>query len=159
MKCEKIIINYLEQEDCRYPSLMARFHMILCSSCREEIHKLRDNFIDARMSSPYTMPVNLVDSIMRKIYNSGHVSENDIIAEENISPSKWFYSGVILFASIILLSYSDSLTWLKGYFGSALEIPLNIVLGLIITVYAASYIGTHLDGVKKFAEFINSKIN
>jgi hypothetical protein len=108
---------------------------------------------------PFQMTGDLSNAVIRKIYNSNQLYGTNADFEKNISPSKWFYSGVILFASIMLVSYSESFISLRKHLGSSLEIPLNIVLGLIITVYAASYIATHLEALKKFAEFINNKIH
>ncbi len=153
MKCERVIQSFLKQDDCRYPSILIRLHITFCSACREEIRNLQKIFVSVHKASPFAMPEDLSDEIMRRIFKSGPMFEN------NISSSKWFYTGVILFASIILVSYSDSFIWLREHFGRELEIPLNIVLGLAITSYAASYIGTHIEGVKKFAEFISHKIN
>jgi hypothetical protein len=159
MKCEKIIHSYLEQEESRYPSLRVRLHLLLCSSCREEVRGLQKVFVSARVMVPFQMTGDLSNAVIRKIYNSNQMYGTNADFEKNISPSKWFYSGVILFASIMLVSYSESFISLRKHLGSSLEIPLNIVLGLIITVYAASYIATHLEALKKFAEFINNKIH
>jgi hypothetical protein len=159
MKCEKIIQDFLQQEECRYPSFMIRMHTILCSSCRKEIRRLQKIFTNARSVSPFVIPGDMSNLVMRKIFNSDSMIRDNAVFSRNISPSKWFYSGAILFSSIILVSYSESFSRLKVSLGSAIEIPLNIVLGLAITIYAASYIGTHIEELKRIAEFINHKMH
>jgi hypothetical protein len=153
MKCEKIIASFLNQDDSRYPVFFIRLHIAFCSRCRNEIKALQNAFIRATTASPFSMPLDLSDPIMRRIFKS------DVIYEKNISSAKWLFSGVIIFASIFMLSYSESFIWLREYFGRGLEIPLHIVLGLVITFYAALYIGTHIDDMKKFAKFIENRIH
>jgi hypothetical protein len=153
MKCDKAIQNFLEQEDCLYIPFRVRWHALLCSECREEIQSLKKIFTKAQNSYCFPMPEDLSGIIMEKI------TESNIIYEGKVSSSKWLLTGVIIFVSIFLISYSDSFIWLRQYFGSDLEIPLNLVLGMVITLYAASFIGSHLDDVKKIIDFFNDKIH
>lgn len=153
MKCDKVIKSFLNQDDSRYPSLLIRSHMLVCTKCREEIRMMSNVFLKASVVSLYAMPKDLSDLVMRRIRLSETAYAKDI------SSTKWLFTGVIIFASIFMVSYSESFIWLRRHFGSELEVPLNMVLGLIITVYSASFVGTHLDGAKKLLEFINNKIH
>jgi hypothetical protein len=58
---------------------------------------------------------------------------------------KWIGTGATIFASIFVLTLSDSLALLKAHYGGNLEVPLSIVMGVVITIYAAIFIGTHMD--------------
>lgn len=153
MKCEKAIHEFLEQEDCLYVPFGTRLHSLLCGECRKEIVNLRKEFLEAKNMRQFAMPADLGDQIMKKIAESG------IVHERNVASSKWLVTGVIIFISIFLISYSDSFIWLKKIFGRELEIPLNLVLGVIITLYAASFIGSHIDDVKKVIGRISGKIH
>lgn len=153
MKCEKAIASFLNQDDSRYPAFLIRLHIAFCSKCRKEISALQNIFVYARTSSPFIMPGDLSASIMRSIIKS------DIVYKKDISSGKWLFTGAVIFASIFLVSYSDSFIWLKWHFGSGLEIPLYIVLGFIITIYFALYIGSHLDSLKKFVKLIENRIH
>ncbi|MBN2401617.1 MAG: hypothetical protein JXN64_04385 [Spirochaetes bacterium] len=153
MKCEKVINDFLNQDDSRYPAFLIRLHIAFCSRCRKEVSILQKIFVYARTSSSFKMPDDLSNPIMRRIFKS------DVIYEKNISSSKWLLSGIVIFLSIFLVSYSDSFIWLRSHFGSLLEIPLYIVMGFIITLYAAMYIGTHIDDMRKFVKFIENRIN
>ena len=153
MKCEKVINDFLNQDDSRYPAFLIRVHIALCSKCREEIKALQNIFIQARTGSPFKMPQNLTDQVMRVVLNS------DAVYEKNISSAKWLFTGLVILASIFLVSYSDSLIWLRSHFGSILEVPLFIVLGFVITIYSALYIGSHMDDLKKFIKYVENRIN
>ncbi len=153
MKCEEVIERFLGQEDGRYPAFFIRLHIVFCSRCRNEIRALQSIFIKAATSSSYTMPYDATGEVMRSIFKSA------IIYEKNISSVKWLFTGAVIFASIFLVSYSESFIWLRSHFGSGLEIPVYIVLGLIITFYSAMCIGSHMDGLKKFIKFIENRIH
>lgn len=152
MKCDKVIERFLNQNDSRYPSFFVRLHMLFCPGCRDEMRMLRDVILKSRSVSSYAMPRDLSNLIMGRIYKS------DLVYEKNVSSTKWLFSGAVIFASIFLVSYSESFKWLKNHFGSGLEIPLYIILGMGITIYSASYIGTHIDVFKKLVEFVSNKI-
>jgi hypothetical protein len=153
MKCKKIIDSFLNQDDSRYPVFLIRLHIAFCSRCRKEIRTLQKIFVKARTSSPFEMPGDMSGPVMRAIINS------DVVYKKDISSGKWLFTGVVIFASIFLVSYSNSFIWLKSHFGSVLEVPLYMVLGLAITFYAALFIGTHIEMMRKFIEYLNDKIH
>lgn len=153
MKCEKMIEYYLKQEQSDYLPLIVRWHMLFCPGCRSEVRKIRNVVKEAGTTSLYKIPVDMSDLIMNEILMS------NVQYDKDVSSLRWFFAGLLIFLSIFLVSYSDSLIWLKGHLGSGLEIPLNLVLGIAITVYAVFYIGTHLEQAKKLVDFINSKIH
>ena len=98
------------------------------------------------------MEIDISNSIMEKI------SELHIIHEQNVSSVKWLTVGSIILASIFLLPFSESLSWLRIHFAGNLEIPLSIVLGLVISIYAIIYIATHLDELKHLMHYHEKKI-
>ncbi|MFH0976683.1 MAG: hypothetical protein V1874_12945 [Spirochaetota bacterium] len=153
MKCEKAIADFINQDDSRYPAFLIRMHIAFCSKCRKEVREMQKAFVLARTTSPFVMSKDITESVMLAI------SKSDMFYGKNISSAKWISTGSVIFASIFLVSYSDSLIWLKTHFGSVLEVPLFMVLGSVITAYAALYIGTHINGLKRFVKFIESWIH
>ena len=153
MKCNNAIQLFFESEDSGYIPFFVRWHMIFCRSCKDEIRAMQNVFKSAQIPSIIEIPKDMSGRIMNRIMDS------NIVFERNISFSKWLFVGIVIFSSIFLISYSDSFAWLKQHFGSGLEIPLNVVLGLVITLYGASFIGTHIDEAKKFIEIIFSKMH
>jgi hypothetical protein len=153
MKCEKAIASFLNQDDSRYPLFFVRLHIVFCAKCREEIKSLQKIFINARTDSPFIMSEDLSSPVICAIFKS------DMVYKKDISSGKWLVTGAVIFSSIFLVSYSDSFIWLRGQFGSVLEVPLYMVLGLAITSYAALFIGTHLEMMGRFVVFISNKIH
>lgn len=153
MKCNVAIESYLDSEDSCYIPFFVRLHMVFCRSCRKEIHTMRDVFQNAQFQPMREISRDMTEIIMNKITDSNE------IYEKGISFYRWLFAGLVIFASIFLISYSNSFVWLKQHFGSGLEIPVNVVLGFVITFYAASFIGTHIDEAKKFIKIINNKMH
>jgi len=153
MRCNKMLQAFFESEESCYVPFLVRWHMMFCKSCRSEILAMRNIFRNARIHSTVAIPRDLTDSIMAKIGDSSE------LFEKSISFYRWLFVGIVIFASMFLISFSNSFTWLKQQFGSVLEIPVNIVLGFVISLYAASFIGTHIDEAKKLFEIINNKMH
>ncbi len=152
MKCEEAVQFFLKQEDNKLP-LLLKLHMMFCPGCRKEIHELQGIFSGALGNPPFIMARDMSESVMSTIALS------ELNREIDFSPLRWLLVGLTIFASIFLISYSDSFIWMKEHFGSGLEIPLNLVLGIAITCYAVFYIGTHLESAKKLAGIIIDKIH
>lgn len=152
MRCDENMQRFLELENSRYLPASIRMHMLLCPGCRKEIHTLQKAFMSFRRTSAFVMPEEMKNAIMLSVKNS------QVTYEKNVSSIKWLFVGTMLFASILLIPYSDSLIWLKVQFGRDLEIPLNIVLGFLITLYSVSFIGSHLDSARELIAFIEKKI-
>jgi len=141
MKCEKIINEFLRSESNRVP-LLIRLHLLQCAQCRHEIADLQNKIAMLRSDSAYKLPFDMTAQIMNRISLLGEIHARDL------SDSKWIVTGVTIVASIILVTYSEPFRWLDRYFGGSFEIPLNIVMGIVITIYSAFYIGTRLDRLK-----------
>jgi hypothetical protein len=143
MKCDDAIERFLQREDYHIP-LEIRLHILFCPLCRMEINRLRDFFISLRDYAPYSIKEDLTDSVMR------FIQEDDVDSVQHISSRTWLIAGFVLLASNFIIQYSDSLRWLKTHFGRDLEIPLHIIMGLMISVYAVIFIGTHLEELKRY---------
>lgn len=149
MKCENFMQNYLEMDNFQHVSLTMRIHLYFCSRCRSEVRGLETVFRNMNEFVPCTVESAFSARLMRKLARipNGYKKE--------ISFYNWIGVGMLIFSSAFLIAFSDSLTWLKVQFGSNLEVPLAMVLGASITVYAAIFIGSHMD---KFGDLLR-KIN
>lgn len=155
MNCEKTITRFLEQEDYTRLSTMVRLHSLFCPACRGEIKKIQRSFLLISEVAIDEMPVNLTSPIMRAI------EEFEKPYEHEISGLKWLAAGSVMFASILATPFNKHLNWLNEYFGGNLEIPMALVLGSAITVYAIIFAGSHLGYVNKdrIVKFINRFID
>jgi len=141
MKCEKIIDDFLRSESNTVP-LLIRLHLFRCSQCRQEISDLQNKISELWNDSAYKAPYDMTNQIMQRIALLHEVHSRDI------SDGKWIITWITIIVSIALVNYSESFRWLEKYFGGSFEIPLNIVMGIVVTIYSAFFIGTHLDRFK-----------
>ncbi len=155
MNCEKTITRFLEQEDYTRLSVMVRLHSLFCPACLAEIKKIQQSFLLISEVAGDEMPANITDPIMRAI------EEFEKPFEQEVSGLKWLAAGSVMFASILCTSFNNNLNWLNDYFGKNLELPMALVLGSALSVYAIIFAGSHLSYVNKdrIIKFINYFIN
>jgi hypothetical protein len=142
MKCETVMDMVLKADVGRV-LLRTRLHFLVCPSCRRECARLRGVILDAKKVPPFRAPEGLSDRIMHAI------ELMDVEYHHRISQGKWLTAGGVLTAGIFLLPFSDALAWLNTRFGDAFDIPLQLVLGISITIYAAVFIGSHLEYLRR----------
>ncbi len=151
MKCSRIIDHFLELEDTLSIPFSLRLHILFCRECRGEIFVLRDIFKSFRNTAPFEMTGNISDFVMYRIKGS------EINIDNTISSFRWLIVGSVILASMFLVPFSNSLLWLKVHFGRDLLIPLNIVMGLVISIYSVFVIGAHIDELKTFMNSLYRK--
>ncbi|MCU0822440.1 MAG: hypothetical protein MUC95_08205 [Spirochaetes bacterium] len=151
MKCNATIRSFLELDNYMVLPFSIRLHMVFCKKCREEIYSLQNTFSLLRESAPFDMLDSLSSLVMNSIYAS------PVYYGRNVSSTKWLSVGGLIVLSMMGITFSNSFASLKGYFGEYFEIPLNIVMGLVITVYVAFFIGSHLEETKKFLSYFDRK--
>ncbi len=155
MNCEKTITRFLEQEDYTRLSAMVRIHSLVCPACRGEVKKIQRSFLLISEVAGDKMPVSLTNPVMHAI------EEFEKPFEQNVSGLKWLAAGSVMFASILCTPFNNHLNWLNEYFGRNLELPMALVLGSAMSVYAIIFAGSHLSYVNKdrIIKFINRFIN
>jgi hypothetical protein len=137
--------KYLElEENVRIP-VKLKIHLFLCSKCRAEVFAMKETMDILKINSPFQTP-SMAEQIMKEI----NLSSNPYFRE--VSLWQWLITGAVIFSAIILVNYSTPFIWLKEQYGRSFEIPLNIVWGFIICLYVGSFVGTHLDSIKKNVE-------
>ena len=109
MKCEKVMNNFMNSDNGDRVPFAVRIHILHCKKCREEIFALKKNFASLKNENAYAVPFDLSDIVMHRI------EFLEINYEHNVSSAKWLIAGVVIFSSIILLSYSDWAIWLSEH--------------------------------------------
>ncbi|MBN2080531.1 MAG: hypothetical protein JW838_16295 [Spirochaetes bacterium] len=146
MNCKEIQRLFLEMDnDSRIP-LAVHLHTFFCPRCRRDIALLGARFDSLREEAPYPMDRDLCERVMAEVFNS------DISYEHEVSPTQWGVVGFIILMSLFLIPFSDSFGWLRGHFGRGLELPVSIVLGLAMTIFALAGVFSHMEGLKKIME-------
>lgn len=152
MKCDNAIQQFLEIDEFNSLPLSLRLHLFFCPRCRLEIRSLTDLFNSFRGKYPYVMKEDLSSAIMNRI------SRLDSGRDFGISIFHWITVWIIILAGVLLLPFNEEFLWLINYFGAHLQLPVNIIMGLCISIYTSFYIGTHLHDLKRFHEFIKNRI-
>lgn len=143
MKCNEAMQIFLQMDNRDSLPFLVRAHMWRCRKCKEEIDALQQSYISLLDAAPYELSRDLSGPIFDKIANQCPSYRREM------SYARWLVAGFILIASRFAVTFSDTLVELQGYYGGRLDIPLNIVLGLVMSIYAALFIGTHIEELKK----------
>lgn len=138
MNCERLMNRYLELDNGAPLPLYLRLHTLFCARCRAEIRAMERALAGMRRFAPPTVE-DLGEEIMSRVMRS--VSEDGRI----VPLYNWVAGGVLILAGVILMRFGDSFIWLRERFGTDLELPLAIVLGVVLSVYAAVFVGTHIE--------------
>jgi len=93
MKCDDAIERFLQREDYHIP-LAIRLHILFCTLCRMEIHRLRDLFISLRDYAPYALEEDCTDSVMQLI------QKDDVNSLQYLSSRIWLIAGSVLLEAI-----------------------------------------------------------
>lgn len=143
MKCDSAMQKFLELDNGASIPFLVRLHTLRCRKCRLEIREMRIRLAVFEYHPPYEAKRDASDEIMRTII------ANEKLYSSGMSFKKWIAVGLVILLSRFAITFSDTLAWLQNQFGSSLDIPLNIVLGLAMSIYAVLFIGTHMDDIKK----------
>jgi len=153
MNCDTVQKKFLEMDNRSRIPMSVQFHTLFCSRCRSIISMLSRKFASMRTEAPYDMDRDLCEQIMLDVFRSG------VRYEHNVSGLQWGVVGAIILVSMFLIPFSDSFGWLRSHFGRGLELPVSIVLGLALCVYALAGIFSNLEHLKKFAKYLPKKIH
>ena len=151
MNCKKTIDRYLQSEHIEKVPWMVRLHTLFCPYCRKEVQAMQKKYNELTKEHPFEMHRDISASIMLEVMQS------PIQYEKQISYFNWISVGIVIIASRFLITFSDTYQWLNRVFGGNFEVPLNIVLGSVISTYAALFIGSHLKDMKRFSKYIQKK--
>jgi hypothetical protein len=146
MNCERAIQVFLSLDNGEaFPEDLKR-HLESCPTCARTVRLLQSVFTALSEEGLAEAPVGSTDLVMASVRISARAED----PEERLSMGKWLVAGVIMFASVFLVSFSDSHMWLRRVFGMSLEVPLSLILGAAMAIYASLFIGTHIDKVADF---------
>jgi hypothetical protein len=153
MNCEKIQNRFLEMDNRSRIPLSVQAHMLYCSKCRRDITELTNRFASLRTQAPFAMDRDVCEKIMVDVFISRAKYEH------HVSGFQWGAVGAIILISLFLIPFSDSFGWLRIRFGTGLEIPISIALGLTFSIYALAGIFSNLEGLKKFVDSLPKKMH
>ncbi|WP_455382056.1 hypothetical protein [Salinispira pacifica] len=148
MTCSEALSRYFDLDREEEPTGELAAHLRTCSSCAPLVSRMEAAQKAAAVQPSFLQSARFTDLVMARIQSEAGAVPNRETAEEG-ALLPWIVAGVIILAAIPLSSFSDSLSWLSAIFGTQLDFPLHLVLGLAFTVYALLFIGSHLQGIAR----------
>ncbi|MDR2864861.1 MAG: peptidoglycan-binding protein [Spirochaetaceae bacterium] len=149
MECKTIIDSFYDDEEISYFFRLRRsLHLLLCSSCAHEVHKL--DIACTLMHHDFMPPSpdvgDLVMDILREDEDAG------IETNQRMVPLRgWIIVGFFMLLALTSAYFGGDFLPEAGANGLSFLIPLGITIGALVIAYGALFVGTHLDMLcKKF---------
>jgi hypothetical protein len=135
--------------------LQLAIHILFCPDCAEKITRLETARTLMRTGFfPEPSAPDLENRIMNEISRMEFdeeilpAGETDYASPE-ISFRSWVVTGLIILVSLGTVILGLDFSAVAASSGSSYLIPLGLTIGMIITVYGALFIGTHLKELQK----------
>ena len=142
MKCEQFMDRFLALDNEEAMGFFMRRHLRSCVRCRRETGALTAA-MDELLGFPGRFnEADVADRVMARI---GAV---EYTYDRRVSLSNWIGVGLVILVSMFLLPFSDSLIWLRGFFGGYIDLPYGIVMGLLVSIYMTVFAATNMDLLK-----------
>ncbi|MCL2190933.1 MAG: peptidoglycan-binding protein [Treponema sp.] len=153
MSCEKILGKIYEQEDM---SLLGRLeiglHLLICPDCARKAERLELCQKTMREDFFPPPPQGLEDNIMAAI--TEEECEETLEAKGSAVPGGvslggWVVAGLVLLVSLTTIFFGMEFNNIALAAGMSFMIPIGITVGIVLTVYGALLIGSHLKKLSK----------
>lgn len=152
MNCSDVMeMIYDEDSMSILDRLMANIHVFFCPDCAGKIERF-EAAKNIMHHDFFPVSPELEDSIMSKIAEQDCSKEE--IAEAHhtalgFSTRSWVITGLVIFVSLVTTFTGLEFRNIVNETGTSFLIPMGITTGIIMTVYASLFIGSHL---KEFTE-------
>lgn len=143
MRCTTVIEKFLELDAYKRLPISIRLHLLFCPQCRSEIEQLQKTLASLHGTFPFDMPLDMSQKVMDEINGTGITFHRDVTLWH------WIVVGFLLLSSVLLMSFSEAVFWLKAYFGSMLAVPLHLVMGMALSAYIGVFISINLYKLKE----------
>jgi len=121
------------------------WHTFTCSNCAQHL-KLFEETKSVMSEDFFPSSPGFENSIMAKITaeTEEEETENAHIIPGGISTKRWIAAGIIIMISLITAFFSLDFQNLASEWGMSFLLPMGITIGIILTIYGAVFIGSHL---------------
>jgi hypothetical protein len=143
MNCESCVNSYIESSGDL--SLRARIHLATCVKCSKEIARMERAEALLRNSSPRPSR-DLNYAIMAAIKLQPR-KEGEQESERLV---RWIVVGFFLIAGLLLMPFGEGFGWGRAVFGNDYALPMSLVLGGALTVFALIFVFTHIESLSEF---------
>ena len=147
MNCSRILDMVYEYSDSKSIPLWLQFrinlHTIICPNCAQEIERFKackDMCDDFSSMEPES-------SVMARIAagEKEHQNEEAPDAHNDLSIRGWIIAGVIILVSLLTAFFGTDFDKVALDAGMSFMLPVGITVGVVLTVYGAFLIGSHLS--------------
>ncbi|MCL2244154.1 MAG: peptidoglycan-binding protein [Treponema sp.] len=154
MNCAKVMDMIYEfsgrDNDVSMPlssQIQVWLHALMCQNCAREIERFEISKSVMRNDFFPSSPLH-EDYIMARI-TSAHeheeIAESDAYAVPGgISTRNWIIAGIIILISLSTIFIGFDFQTLADETGISFLLPIGITVGIILTIYCALFIGSHL---------------
>ncbi|MBP7585981.1 MAG: hypothetical protein KBA61_18195 [Spirochaetes bacterium] len=152
MRCDTFIQRYTALDNLEKPGPMMRLHALRCDRCRAEASRMDGAARLVRTMEPDLLRDDLTTRIMAGIRFSGTVYGR------KVSIFNWVSAEILLLAALVLVQFSEPRIWLVNQLGRGFEMALSVSLGVLITLFSALLVGTHMKELNGFRDRLVMKM-
>jgi len=149
MRCDEFLDRYDGLDSGEEPGLFLRLHLAACPSCRARVAEREAAFEAIRAAAAEPVDLGLEEAIEARIMAAVSLMP---APRRELHAREWVVSGLVIFASIALVPFDANYGILRDLFGEGFTMPLCLVLGLVLTIYGAVFIGTHMTELAPFVK-------
>lgn len=143
MLCEYFRDRYDMLDAGQEPGLLLRLHLALCPACRAEAERSRAALAAYRNAEDRAGADRIEERVMAAVRILPR-------PRRAVSYRDWVVSGIVIAVSMALIPFGDDFNSVKAIFGMSYTLPLMLGLGLVITLYGAVFIATHMEELGPF---------
>jgi len=119
-------------------------HAFFCENCAREIEKY-ETTRDIMRQDFFPSSPSLEESIMRKVAVEVELENAAAFAiPGGLSTRGWVIAGLIIFISLATAFFGLDFQNIVNEVGTSFLLPVSITVGIVLTVYGAFFIGSHL---------------
>jgi hypothetical protein len=121
-----------------------RIHSFFCPECAQEIERLEVSR-DILRNDFFSPSPDFEDRVMARI--SGEIPGTDEFFQESaagVSFRSWVIAGLVMLVSLSTSFFGMDFIRVARSLGSSFLLPVGLTIGVVLTVYGALFIGSHL---------------
>ena len=130
-------------------------HLQRCERCRREFTRVITavTSLTADTEGETQGDAELTRRVMQAVKHEpapgATLSEAFAADDQPTSVRNWIIVGIVLFGGVLVLRFSEVMTWLRQFFGPAIDLAMSIILGVFLTGYICVFVASNLSRVTR----------
>lgn len=149
MRCDEFLDRYDRLDSGEEPGLFLRLHLAACPACRDRVAEHEAALEAIRTAAAEPLDAALEEAIAARVMAAVRLMP---APRRAFHARDWAISGLVIFSSLALVPFDANYGILRELFGEGFTMPLCLVLGLVLTIYGAVFIGTHMTELEPFVK-------